>query len=188
MKENTKLKNDPYKERSILMIVLAISIFLIFVARLFYLQILNPEYKRQAYKNAFYLRPIYPERGAIFDRNNEIIVYNEPAYDLQVTTNELLPFDTLALCQLLGTDKSTLLDHFHQITNRKKNPAYSPYSPQTLLPHLPISKVAPFREQLYRFPGFSVIRRSVRKYNSTHAALLLGYMGCLLYTSDAADE
>lgn len=177
MKENTKLKNDPYKERSILMIVLAISIFLIFVARLFYLQILNPEYKRQAYQNAFYLRPIYPERGAIFDRNNEIIVYNEPAYDLQVTTNELLPFDTLALCQLLGTDKSTLLEHFQQITNRKKNPAYSPYSPQTLLPHLPISKVAPFREQLYRFPGFSVIRRSVRKYNSTHAALLLGYMG-----------
>lgn len=176
MKESTKLRTDPYRGRARLMVVLATTIFLVFVARLFYLQILSPEYKSRAYHNAFYLRPIYPERGAIFDRNGKILVYNEPAYDLQVTTNELQSFDTIALCLLLDTDKETLLEQFQRVTDRKKNPAFSPYSPQTLLPHLPASTIAPFREQLYRFPGFSVIRRSIRKYNYTHAALLLGYM------------
>lgn len=170
-------KGDLYKGRYRLMLVLILSVFLIFVIRLFYLQILTPEYQKQAYKNAFYLRPIYPERGAIFDRNSKLIVYNEPAYDLQITTNELSAFDTIALCQMLSIDKKTLKERFQHIRDRKKNPAFSPYSPQTLLSQLSLDKVAPFREQLFRFEGFSVIRRSIRKYNTGHAALILGYMG-----------
>lgn len=176
MAENKQHNGELYRNRSWLAVFLCCGIFLVFVARLFYLQIINPNYKSLAKRNAFYERPIYPERGAIFDRQGKLVVYNEPAYDLLVSTKQLQPFDTLSLCSMLGITEQFLNERFNFVTDRKRNPAYSPYTPQTLIPHLPISKVAPFREQLFRYPGFSVIRRSVRKYNTIHAGLILGYM------------
>lgn len=177
MKGKQNLQSDPYRNRARHLVLLICVVFLILVIRLFYLQILDANYKRLSERNALYHRPIYPERGVIFDRNGELVVYNEPAFDILVTMKELQPFDTLSFCQILGTSKEYLEERMAFITNRSKNPSYSPYTPQTLLPHLPLERIAPFREQLFRYPGFSVIPRSIRKYNTTHAALLLGYMG-----------
>lgn len=169
-------KGDLYRSRSWLMIGLSCALFIIFIARLFYLQVLNHEYKWKANANAFYRKAIYPERGAIFDRKDELLVYNEPAYDIMVTTKEVQPFDTLALSQMLAIDEARIRERFLFIKDRDRNPGYSPYMPQLLLPQLNIKEAGCFQEQLFRFPGFSVRRRSVRKYRFANAALILGYM------------
>ena len=46
-------------------------------------------------------RVIYPARGLIYDRNGEIMVYNQAAYDIMVTPRLLEPFDTTELCEIL---------------------------------------------------------------------------------------
>ena len=59
-----------------------ILVLLVYVVRLFTLQVLSDEYKTKADSNAFYKKTIYPSRGLIYDRNGELLVYNQPAYDI----------------------------------------------------------------------------------------------------------
>ena len=64
---------------------LFLVILLIYVIRLFYLQVIEDKYKEMANDNAFLTQTMYPARGQIFDRNGKLLVTNEPAYDLVVT-------------------------------------------------------------------------------------------------------
>ena len=99
MKQETRSE----AQRSIFITALAVLLVLGYMARLFYLQILSPEYKSKAENNAFYHNVVYPERGAIFDRSGKLLVYNEPAYDVMVITKEVGEnLDSLGLCQLLS--------------------------------------------------------------------------------------
>lgn len=171
------IKEDTYYSRFWQMIALCTIIIILFIIRLFYLQIIDSQYKEQASNNALYRQPIYPERGVIYDRYNKLLVYNEPAFDVLVTTKELKSFDTVALCQFAGVDKATLEERFAFIKDRRRNPGYSPYTPQMLLSQLPIREAGLLQEQLFRFPGFSVRPRSSRQYGYHSGALILGYMG-----------
>ncbi len=163
-------------QRIIFLSVIAVLIVLGYIARLFYLQILSPEYKAKAERNAFYYRTIYPERGVIFDRTGRLLVFNEPAYDILVINKEVKDLDTLEFCRFLGVDIDWVRRRFEFIKDRTQNPGYSPYTPQTLLTQINVQNAGRFQEHLYKFPGFSVQHRSVRKYDTSAAAHILGYM------------
>lgn len=172
-----KQENRNEAQRSIFLMALAVLLVLGYVARLFYLQILSPEYKSKAENNAFYHHVIYPERGAIFDRTGKLLVYNEPAYDVMVITKEVGEnLDSLALCKLLSIDIETLRQRFEAVRNRDLNPGYSPYTPQRLLAQVSAGDAGRFQEVLYKFPGFSVQHRSIRRYGTEVAAHVLGYL------------
>ena len=81
---------------------LVLLIFLIYILRLFNLQIVDDKYQAMARNNAFLTKTIYPARGQIYDRNGNLLVYNQPAYDLVVTMREVKDLDTLDLCNTLG--------------------------------------------------------------------------------------
>lgn len=66
----------------------AISIVIIYIVRLFTLQIMSDDYKKNADSNAFQKQIEYPSRGAIYDRTGKLMVYNQPSYDLMVVMNE----------------------------------------------------------------------------------------------------
>ena len=162
----------------ILPALIAVVVVLIYVLRLFYLQLLSPEYKAKAIQNAFYENIIYPERGTIFDRNGSILVYNQPAYDLMVVNHEVSKeLDTLALCQVLKIDLATMRDKMARLKDRTVNPGYTPYTPQLLLSKIGATEAGSFQEQLFRFPGFSLRAHSMRVNAYPNAALLIGYMG-----------
>lgn len=156
----------------------AIPLLIVFgyIARLFYLQLLSPEYKAKAENNAFYYRAIHPERGAIFDRSGKLLVFNEPAYDILVINKEVKDLDTLELCQLLGVTPEWVRYRFETIKNRNINPGYSPYTPQTLLTRISVQNAGRFQEHLYKFSGFSVQHRSIRRYDTYVGAHILGYL------------
>ena len=81
----------------------ATAIVTIYIIRLFVLQIMSDDYRQSADSNAFFKNIQYPSRGVISDRNGELLVYNEPSYDLMVIMNEQKGhIDTLEFCKALG--------------------------------------------------------------------------------------
>ena len=152
----------------------AVALVLIFIVRLFQLQVLSEEYKVYADSNAFSRKTIYPSRGMIYDRNGELLVYNQPAYDLMLVMREVKPFDTLSLCQTLEITKEALEERIRNLKNKKLNPAYSSYTPQPFFTQLSAQEYGLIQEKLYQFPGFFVQNRTIRQYGFNTAPHILG--------------
>lgn len=165
--------DDKFYDRRLLIIIITLLISLVYVLRLIDLQLMTPIYKQRANNNAYYIKPIYPERGVIKDRNGVILVSNTPTYDLMVVVKQIQNLDTLALADLLETDKAFLLKRFQEI---KTSRGYSPYVPQMFISKIDERVVGKFKEQLYKYKGFILQNRSVRKYEYHHAAGILGYL------------
>lgn len=146
----------------------------IYVFRLFSLQVGDPKYKENAESNAFLRRVIYPARGLIYDRNERLVVFNQPAYDVMLIPKDVGEFDTLALCKVLNIDKARLLELWAEMKNPRKNPGYSSYTPQKLISQLSAEDYGRLQEKLYLFPGFFIQTRTVRQYNYNAGANILG--------------
>ncbi len=171
-----KKQKDGELQRIVILTLLPLVLVAFYIIRLFYLQILTPDYKQKSEKNAFYYRPIYPERGNLYDRNGELLVFNEAAYDIYFIPREVKKLDTLLFCQLLGVSKEELDVRFKRTKNRRFNSGYSRYTPQRLLSQISLSHIARFQEHISKFPGFFVYPRSIRRYNTSFGAHILGYV------------
>jgi penicillin-binding protein 2 len=97
-----------YERRRYIIIGAVIGVIFIFAVRLFFLQIIGSEYKDWAENNAFLNKTLYPERGVIYDRNDNLLVYNQSIYDVMLIIREIQPFDTLDFCRTLGITKEFL--------------------------------------------------------------------------------
>ena len=100
------------------------------MVQLFNLQIVDKKYRGFADSNAFYKKTLYPSRGAIYDRNNNLVVYNQATYDVMMITRELNNFDTLDFCNTLSIEKETFLELDSIMRDKRRNPGYSSYTPQ----------------------------------------------------------
>ncbi len=154
---------------------IAVVIVIVYTVRLFVLQIMSDDYRKSADSNAFLKKIEYPSRGVISDRNGELLVYNQPAYDIMVVMNEAKGrLDTLEFCQALGISKSYFIKRMNDIKDRSKNPGYSRFTQQLFMAQLSNQDFSVFREKLFRFPGFYIQQRSIRQYQYPYAAHVLG--------------
>lgn len=151
-------------------------IFLIYIIRLFSLQVLRNEYKDYAESNAFFNRTLYPARGVITDRNDKLLVYNQPTYDVVYVPREVQPFDTLEFCNILGITKEQFDKRITDIKDLRQNPGYSSYTQQTFMTQLNAQESSRLQEKLYKFKGFFIQNRTIRQYTYPNAGLLLGYV------------
>lgn len=153
----------------------ATLIVVVYIVRLFVLQIMSDDYRRSADSNAFFKKVEFPSRGVITDRNGELMVYNKPSYDIMVVMNEAKDrLDTLELCQALGITKEFFIKRMDDIKDRSKNPGYSRFTQQVFVTQLSEKDFSVFKEKMFRFPGFYVQKRSVRHYKYPYAAHVLG--------------
>ena len=148
-----------------------IAAAIILLVRLFYIQVISDEYLLSAENNVIRRLPIYPARGVILDRNEHILVRNEPVYDLMVIPKEVKAFDTIEFCNLIGIDKKGFDRRF------KKATSYSPYKASIFEKQLSVQIYGSFQEKLSNFPGFFVQNRTVRRYPDSIASHFLGYIG-----------
>ena len=155
----------------------AVVIILIYLVRLFSLQLMSDDFKRNADSNAFLKRIQYPARGAISDREGRLLVYNQPAYDIMVVMSEMEDVDTLDLCQSLGIDREWFDRRMVEIKDRSRNPGYSSYTQQLFMNQLSTEEFSSFQEKLFRFPGFYIQKRNIRQYAYPNAAHILGDVG-----------
>lgn len=151
-----------------------IIIAIIYIIRLFNLQVIDSKYKESADSNALLRRTVYPSRGLIYDRNDNLIVLNQPAYDVMMIPRDVQNFDTLDFCATLNISKDELLGYIADMKNKRKNPGYSSFTPQILLTHLSAQDYGRLQEKLYRFPGFFIQKRILRQYSHNSAANVLG--------------
>ena len=153
----------------------ALAIVIIYIIRLFTLQITSDDYKKSADSNAFLKKIEYPARGGIYDRNGKLLVYNQPAYDIMVVMNEAKDhLDTLDFCEALNITREDFDKRMETIKDRSKNPGYSRFTQQLFMSQLSEADFSVFQEKMFRFPGFYIQRRSIRQYRYPFAAHVLG--------------
>ncbi|MBN2173449.1 MAG: penicillin-binding protein 2 [Bacteroidales bacterium] len=163
--------NGSFTERKYIIIGIFLLVGIIFVFRLFYLQVLDTTYMLSAENNVLRKVTMYPNRGLIYDRNHKLMVYDEAAYDLMVIPRQVDVMDTAEFCSLLNITDSTFR------AKLRKAKKYSQYKPTTFVSQISKEEFGYIEEKLYKFPGFYVQSRSLRKYPYPVAAHLLGYIG-----------
>ena len=166
-----------YENRKYVLGGIAVCIVVVYLVRLFTLQLMSDDFKRNADSNAFLKRIQFPARGAMRDRTGKLLVYNQPAYDIMVVMSEMGGVDTLDLCQSLGITRETFDHRMEEIKDRNRNPGYSSYTQQLFMNQLSAEEFSTFQEKLFRFPGFYVQKRSIRQYAYPNAAHVLGDVG-----------
>src|ERR1700755_2195915 len=147
-----------------------ITLILVLLARLYYIQIVDDRYLLYAQGNV--LRRVYvnPARGPIMDRNLKVLVQNEAFYDIMVTPKDVKPFYTLEFCKLLNIDKAEFDKRFEKAVK------YSPRLQSVFEKQLSAQAFAAIQERLSEFPGFDSSPRYLRAYPDSVAAQFLGYI------------
>lgn len=162
---------NKYTHRKTVISAIIICVCCIFIIRMFYMQVLDDSFQLKAMLNSQRMVTEYPARGLIFDRNNKLLVENQPAYDLMVIPRQVKPFDTTELISILNIEKESLLKGLSRCRR------YSPYKASILISQITADKYAVLQEKLYRYPGFFMQTRTLRKYNVSHSADVFGYIG-----------
>lgn len=167
-------KNYNLEKRKYIIGGFILLIGLIYMVRLFDLQINDEKYKASADSNAFLKKTVYPSRGLIYDRNGELVVFNQPAYDVMMIPRDVQPFDTLDFCATLSITREQFDKRLAAMKDKRSNPGYSSYTPQRLIAQLSAQDYGRLQEKLYRFPGFFIQKRILRQYHYPTAGSVLG--------------
>ncbi len=168
------MKDYGLENRRFVIAGVAVVIVTVYIVRLFFLQLMSDDYKKNADSNAFLKKVEFPSRGIITDRNGKLLVYNQPAYDIMVVMREARgKIDTTELCNALGITREYFDERMEKI---KHSPGYSPFTQQLFMNQLSDKDFSFFQEKIFRFPGFYIQRRSIRQYQYPYAAHVLGDM------------
>lgn len=158
--------------RTSVIILIFIAVFVIYWGRLFQLQILDERYTVDAKSNAIRHKVQYPGRGLMYDRNGEILVYNEAVYDLMVIPSQVKPdMDWVKLADLLELDEEGVKNRY------QKARSYSRHTQSVFEKQISKEVYGRLQEYLYQFPGFYVQSRTLRRYPYPVAAHVLGDVG-----------
>ena len=171
--------------------MVAIAIIVVYLLRLFTLQLMSDDFKSSADSNAFLKQIQFPARGSISDRTGKLLVYNQPSYDVMVVLSEMKSMtkrDTLELCKTLGITRDWLDHRILEIKDRDHNLGYSPYTQQLFMSQLSPEEYSVFKEKNFLFPAFYTQKRNVRQYTYDNAAHILGDVGEVSPADIEADD
>jgi len=156
--------------RQNLFFILIIFVSITFVARLFYLQIYNSKPYSIYEDNAIGKVYTYPKRGYIYDRNNKLLVSNQPSYDIMITPGLVGHMDTTEFCELLKIDKNIFKKKIRITSN------YSKKIPSVFLAHISKEDYGYLAEKIRKYKGFYIQKRNLREYNTRSGANILGFV------------
>jgi penicillin-binding protein 2 len=157
-------------KRSFLLYFLIAGVGILFIGRLFQLQVLDDSPGGVSKNSSVKVIFDYPERGHIYDRNGTLLVANQLSYDVMVVPNEVKPLDTLEFCSLLKIDTAFFKKRYRRARR------YSPWLPSVFLKQLAKEDFAFLQEKLHKFKGFYIQKRIIRNYPIKSAANIVGYI------------
>ena len=143
--------------RKLFLPVITLLTALLFVSRLVSLQLINSSYKSLSDNNAVIESEIFPERGYIYDRNNKLLVSNQPVYDLMAIPENIAQFDTLLLANIINLSKSELQD---KLSAAKQ---FSMKLPYIIMNQISKEENAMIQEKIWKFRGFYLQKKSLRE-------------------------
>ena len=156
--------------KKLLLSSFVIIIGFVFIGRLSYMQLFSFSTNQILEDPAIKTVYDYPERGYVYDRNGNLLVGNQPAYDVMVIPRETKTLDTVEFCNLLGISKSDFVKRLD------KAKSYSPRLPSVLVAQLSKEDYASLQEKMRKYVGFYIQKRSLRDYKTSAAANVLGYI------------
>jgi penicillin-binding protein 2 len=162
-----------YEPRKFVVQAIFIFMALVFIGRLFYLQVIDDSLKTKA--SDVGKRIIFPARGLIYDRTGKLIVGNKPIYELLVVQAQVVEMDTAKFCELLGINDSIFKAHLEKLSANRR--LYSRHKPEPFLDKIDAETFTRFEEHLHEFPGFYTQVKNVRTYPFPNAAHVLGDIG-----------
>lgn len=170
--------NDPFYRRKYVIGGIAVAVVLVYIVRLFFLQVIDQSTQEKAENNAQLRQVIYPSRGLIYDRNGELLVANQPIYEVTLVVKEMgKDFDTLGFCTALHIDRGAFETRMHEMTDRRKNRGYSRFTPQVFMEQMDKEEVAQLQQEQYKYAGVSIRCRTLRDYTYPIASHVLGSVG-----------
>ena len=158
-------------QKSFLLYFLITIVGIVFIGRLFQLQIVKGESYDPIHNAAVKTVFDYPERGYIYDRNGVLLVANQLSYDVMIQPNKVKQIDTLEFCKLLKIDTEDFVKRYNKASK------YASYLPSVFLKQLAKEDFAFLQEKLHKYDGFFIQKRVIRKYPINAAANVLGYIG-----------
>lgn len=156
--------------RKLLLVFIIVFVSVFYIIRLAYLQLSNESAKLRIEDIAIRKIISYPERGYIYDRNNKLLVANQPSYDVMVIPNEVKEFDITEFCSLLNIKKD---EYYKKLSKARR---YSPRLPFVFVSQLSKKSYASLQEKMRKYKGFFIQKRSLRNYHTKSAANVLGYI------------
>ncbi len=170
--------NDEYYRRRFVISGIAVVVVLVYIIRLFYLQVIDQSTAKEADGNALVKQTIYPSRGLMYDRNGVLLVFNQPIYEITMTMREMKEdWDTAAFCHCVHISRAEFDERIAEIKDRGKNRGYSRHTPQIFMSQLKKEDIATLQESLFLFPGIQIQKRTLRDYTYKAAAHVLGSVG-----------
>src|ERR1700709_996522 len=152
--------------REIIQVVFVLA-GIIFLVKLFFIQVIDERYGELSKGNAILTEVEYPFRGLIQDRHGKLIVYNTPEFDLTVILREVKKLDTARFCSVFGMTREELLVKFKELKARRE---YSKWKPTLFLDKLSNYDFAKIQDNLDEFPGFYIQARTTRAYTTSALA------------------
>ena len=171
--------NDKNYNRRYVIAGITVLVVLVYIIRLFILQVIDQSTQGKAETNAQLRQTIYPSRGLIYDRNGELLVANQPIYEVTMIVKEMQSseFDTLGFCERLHITPDEFAERMQYMTNPRKNRGYSRYTPQVFMEQLRQEEVAGLQQELYKYAGIDIRCRTLRDYMYPIASHVLGSVG-----------
>lgn len=170
--------------REIIQIVFVL-VGVIFLVKLFFIQVVDSRYKQLADSNAIRAEVDYPVRGLIKDRNGKLIVYNTPEFDLNIIHKEVKTFDSARFCEVFSKTPEELRLLFKELKARRE---YSSVKPTIFLTKLSTLDFAKIQDNIDEFPGFYIQARSTRAYTVKAGANAIGYVSEISKTKLDGDK
>jgi len=150
-----------------------IAVGVIFLIKLFFIQVLDQRYGELAYSNAILKEIDPPVRGLIRDRNGKLLVYNTPEFDLEIVRKEVKELDSAKFCEVFDMTLPELRQKFKELRARRE---YSPVKPTVFIKQLSNLDFAKIQDRIDEFEGFYIKPRSTRAYTTKAMANQLGYV------------
>lgn len=158
------------EERKIIIQIAIIIVAMVFLIKLFNIQVLDQQYAKAAESNVIQREIEYPYRGLIYDRNNKLLVFNKPQYDINVIPNDVEKLDTALFVQTFEIEKDELVRRLEEAKD------YSYVKPSPIIKQLSHEEFARIQDFMVYFPGFTVQARTSRSYKYPSLANALGYV------------
>ncbi|MCC6701587.1 MAG: peptidoglycan glycosyltransferase [Fluviicola sp.] len=172
--------------RKYVILVFILLVGSIYLTRLFFMQVVDDQWKLRAQEIAEKRKEITPPRGVIYDRNGKKVVTNKSYYNLMVREEEIVDLDTAAFAELLGWTVEKVKNRFYQIKkgegryyNKNTKKWQDNYQKQRAYPfikELSIEEITRIAPHLERFPGFFEDLTSMRSYPFAGGANIFGYL------------
>jgi penicillin-binding protein 2 len=153
-----------------------VLIGLIFLIKLFFIQVVEDKYRNLAGINAILRVPQYAIRGTIYDRNGKLIVYNSPEFDLMIILKEVKNLDSARFCEVFNITRPQLDELFANLRSEIRNKKASELQPSAFIKQLSTIDLARMEDHIDEFKGFYIEARTTRAYSSKAGANALGYV------------